>query len=62
MPEQIDHRSAVVRLLHHHGVEGDCFDSVMFHYDQAIEQAKAEGREQCIQLIREKYMPEEIGK
>lgn len=55
MPERTDHRSAVVRLLHHNEITADAFDSVMFHFDHAIEQAQQAGREQCVQLIVDKF-------
>jgi hypothetical protein len=45
MPEskiRIDHRSALVRLLRHCSVDQDSFESAMFHFDQAVEQAQGE--------------------
>ena len=61
MPERIDHRSAVVRLLRHCGVDDDCFDSVMFHFDQAINQARVAGRVECVQMIVDQFGPKDGG-
>lgn len=43
---QIDHRNALVRLLRHHSIDQDGFDSALFHFDQAVELALAQGKEQ----------------
>ena len=61
MPERTDHRSSVVRLLRHCGVDGDCFESVMFHFDQAIDQARVDGRVECVQMIVDQFGPKVGG-
>lgn len=48
MPDRTDHRSVVVRLLHHHNIDSDGFESVMFHFDQAVETARMDGRDEAL--------------